>query len=254
MTLLNLEPALTYHYQIRSEPPIGPATLSEDHTFTTLSLTPEIIDAKFRRITDTLAEIEWQTNLPTRSSIVYEETATGKQETIEDASFLKSHQVTLEHLTPSTNYSIRIKALDEGANASVSSVLPFSSGISLNPPLISQVRISSALIPDRVTTVQTIISWKTDKPATSRVRFGQGTAGELSGETPLESALTFDHVVITTAFRPSSVYQLVAESGDGQGRVGKSDIYLVLAPTPKRSAVDLILQNLDTTFGFINRR
>jgi hypothetical protein len=254
--LIDLEPSTVYHYQIRSKAQLGDWSKSEDRTFTTLSLTPEISDVKFLEITENTATISWATNLPTKARIEITNLRTGEKQTEEDPNFVRDHVFTIKGLTVSTDYTLQIIVEDESGQTSKSSVLPFTTSISLNPPVISEVRISTALIPGRTERVQTIISWKTDKPATSRVFYEEGiskNSKELSLSTPLDSNLVTEHIIITTAFKPGKIYRLRVQSIDAFNNESYSRDYTILTPRPKQSVLNLIIRNFEETFGFIKK-
>lgn len=123
-----------------------------------------------------------------------------------------------------------------------------------NPPEITQVRTTTSLIPDRVNTVQTIISWKTDKPASSQVLFADIGQADFKELTDGDSVLIKEHVAITTNLKPGSYYRIKVLSVDAGGHATESDIYTIMTPKPKESIVDLILSNLESTFGFLKQK
>ncbi|MFH1657024.1 MAG: fibronectin type III domain-containing protein, partial [bacterium] len=255
VTLNNLKTETTYHFQVRSKSPLGDWAKSSDKTFTTLSLLPQISRARLVAISETSVTLQWNTNLPTQTKIDVIDASTGAKTIKEDNNYLKEHQLTIDNLDISTDYSLQIFSTDEQSNESSSEILSFSTTLSLEPSIISQVRINTALIPGKVERVQAIISWKTNKPATSRVLYeeGAGRGDVLGGSTSLDSALEFDHIVITTAFKPGKVYRFRVESVDAFGNVSISRDYTILTPKPKESVLDLIINNFEQTFGFLNR-
>jgi len=249
--LQNLAPSTTYHYQVRSQSLVGTASLSSDRTFTTTSLVPDISNIKFEKILESEATLTWKTDLPTKSQIEIKDNSTGKITKVDDPSFVKEHTYTANNLNYSTGYTFTVNAIDNDGNTSNPSIIPFSTTVSTEAPKISNVRITSSIIPDRIETTQSIISWKSDKPATSRVLFAQGTSDNLDQSTPTETNLVRDHIIVTTLLKPGTIYKIVVESGDAAGNATKSEPYTVLTQKPKGSVVDLIFKNLDTTFGFM---
>ncbi len=248
-----LEPEVLYHYQVRSRAKFSEWATSEDNTFTTLSVTNEVADVSFVSIEERQVTLRWETVLPTRTTIELTNQTTGQLIAYDFESYLKEHEVTLEGLFPQTEYTLQIFAEDETGATVSSSVLPFSTVISGEPPEISRLSISTSIVPGRVEKVQTIISWKTDKPATSRIYYEEGISEqeELPFFTPLEEELVIDHIVITTAFRPGRVYRFRAESIDAGGNRSVSQDYTILTPRPKESIIDLIVKNFSEIFGFI---
>jgi len=253
--LVGLKPNTLYHFQVRSKGKLGGWAKSKDFTFKTLSLLPEISDVKFLSIKETEITLSWLTSVPTKSIIEITNLRTGEKIIQEDPNFLKAHQIRVQNLEIGTNYHLQIKAIDEKGNEALSSVFPFSTSISKNPPIISNIRVVSSLIPGRIERVQTIITWKTDKPATSRVFWQEGISKrkELPFKTPLDKKLTLDHIVITTAFRPGKVYQFKVESIDSFGNRSLSKPFTILTPQPRQSVVELILKHFEETFGFLKR-
>ena len=254
--LKNLKPSTTYHFQVQSKPKVGPVGKSQDFTFTTLSQKPEIKNIKFTQITETTVTLEWKTTLPTKTEINVIETKTGKKFVQKDESFLINHKLTIKNLTPATSYSLQIIAQDEKGNKSISSILPFSTTVSKKPPKIYQVRFNTALIPGKREKVQTIISWKTDKPATSRVWYEEGVNVKTkmpSFSTPLDPNLVLHHIVITTNFKPGKVYRIKVESQDAFKNVSYSRDFTILTPKPRENVLDLIIKNFEKTFGFFRK-
>jgi alpha-tubulin suppressor-like RCC1 family protein len=248
-----LEPQTIYHYSVQSKGQLGDWAKSPDATFVTTSLLSEIEELKFDSIGTTEVVLSWNTSLPTRTSIEVTDTATGEAFTYEDPSLLKEHTVALGDLNLSTNYVLQIVAEDEDGNISSSSVLPFTTQASLVPAVIDQVRTTTALVPGQIERVQTIISWKTDKPATSRVLFEEGVSAstELAQSTPLQPNLVKDHIVVTTQFKPGKVYRFRIESIDGIGNISTSKDYTILTPRPQENVLDLIINNFEESFGFL---
>ena len=250
-----LKPSTVYHFQVRSKGKIGDWAKSKDATFKTLSLTPKVAGVEFLSIKETQAILKWETALPTKTNIELTNSNTGEVIQLQDPSFLRNHIFTLDKLTPSTNYIVKIVSKDEQGVKSESSLIPFSTSMSKNPPVILNVRVSSALIPGKVERVQSIISWQTDKPSTSRIYYQEGisTAKELPLKTPLDRKMVTSHIVITTNFKPGKVYQFRAESIDTAQHRALSKSYTILTPQPKQSVIDLILKNLEQTFGFLKK-
>jgi alpha-tubulin suppressor-like RCC1 family protein len=250
-----LEPQQVYHYSVQSKAPLGDWAKSPDATFTTTSLLSEIADLAFTKIGTDSVILSWETTLPTRTNIEVTDTVTGEVFTYDDASLLKKHVVELGDLNLSTSYVLQVVAEDEDGNVSSSSVLPFTTQASLVPAVIDQVRTSTSLVPGQIERVQTIISWKTDKPATSRILFEEGVSAstELAQSTPLQTNLVKDHIVVTTQFQPGKVYRFRIESIDGLGNRSVSKDYTILTPAPEENVLDLILDNFEDSFGFLKQ-
>lgn len=253
VTLSNLEPNTTYHFSARSQGPIGPVSVSGDKTFQTTALFPAISNLRFDDINETSATLSWETDVPTKTTITLTNTKTGYATSTKETAYAKEHTFVVPKLDIANPYTVSILATDSDGNVSKPSVLPFTTVLSREAPKISRVRISTALIPDKAQTAQSIISWKTDKPATSKVWFGEGSVTELKQSTETNDALVTDHIVVTTLLKPGTAYTLKVESGDSAGNISQSDRYSVLTPKVAGSVVDLIFGNFNKTFGFLRK-
>ncbi|MBU1684391.1 fibronectin type III domain-containing protein, partial [Patescibacteria group bacterium] len=253
--LTNLKPATEYNYQVRSKAEIGGWSESPNQTFLTASIFPEILDLKLISIQETEVELTWKTSLPTKSEVEVIDVKTGEKVIQKFPSFQREHLETIKNLQPFTDYTLQIKIQDEIENQSFSSIMPFSTSISKNPPIIFNVRVKTSLIPGKVEKVQVIISWQTDKPATSRIYYQEGLSNkqELANSTLLDKELVLKHNVVNTSFSQGKVYQFKIESIDGFNNKSYSKNYVVLTPKPKESIIDLIVKHFEQTFGFLKK-
>ena len=248
-----LEPETMYHVQTRSKGRFGPAGESLDTVFTTTSITPDIADVQIEEINETGVQLGWQTNIPTRSVVTVTDTVSGDAEVFDNPNFLRDHTFETDNLSPSTGYTAQITSIDEEGTESESSVLSFFTVLNDNPPEISDVRVITSLIPGKVEQVQTIISWRTNKPSSSKILFDEGVRqdGELTQATSNDASLKRDHIIISSAFAPGKVYSYKVESTDSGGNKAESESYTLLTPRPQESVVDLIVNNLEEMFGFL---
>jgi hypothetical protein len=253
--LQNLSPNTVYHFEVRSRPVLGSWSKSGDNVFKTESLSPQISDFRFGNISDTKVEVYWKTSLPTMSKLQLTDASSGRRFEYEEASYLRDHKFTLAELKTATSYNLSIISIDEEGNDSASHTIPFSTIVSDLPPIISQVRVNTSLIPGKIEKVQAIITWKTSKPATSRIYFEEGTSSsrELKQSTSIDPVLKTEHVVIATVFKPGRAYRFRAESIDALNNASVSKDFTILTPKPKQTVVELILQNFEQTFSFLIR-
>jgi alpha-tubulin suppressor-like RCC1 family protein len=248
----SLNPNTTYHYQVKSKSEFGNGTNSTDFTFTTLSINSEIRDLKFNDIGEKSINVSWQTNFESRAMIEIIDAMSGKSiEKSEEKGFDKSHNFKASDLQTSTNYKLKIITVAKDGTLSKESIYPFATSTSSKPPEISNVRISNALISGAVEQVQTIVSWKTDKPSTSRIVYDDGSAKELKLATSLDKSLVTDHIVVTTVLKPGKVYKFKTESVDTGGNISLSKDYIIMTPKPQESVINLIISNFTQSFSFI---
>jgi 6-phosphogluconolactonase (cycloisomerase 2 family) len=255
VALTGLEPGTTYHYQVRSQSSLGPVAKIDGGIFTTPSLSAEIADVKFEELSESEAVLSWKTSLPTKTIIDITNNITGETLNKEDLSFLIDHQFKVVELEPGTSYTLQVKAQDEAGNISLSSLFPFSTQLSLNPPAIFQTRVTASLVPGTPERVQTIFTWQTDKPATSRVLYQEGAIieSEPSKSTLLSDVLVMSHMVIITGMNPGSVYTFQVESVDALGNISLSKIHTILTPQPSENIIDLIFNSFQETFRFLKK-
>jgi hypothetical protein len=148
-----------------------------------------------------------------------------------------------------------IKARDKIGNEVISDVYRFTTAIDTRPPAISSLKIE-AVVPaktgEQAAGAQIIVSWNTDKPATSQVEFGEGTGGNYSQKTQEETTLKQNHLVVISDLTPSKVYSIRALSRDKAGNIGKSNGNNTLTPKSVDSALDIVITILSDAFGFLN--
>lgn len=251
--LLGLQPNTTYHIQARSKDKFGPVVNSQDVVFTTTALTPEITDLSISTANDDTVIITWKTTVPTRRTVVITDTDTGEDNLYTDGSYIKSHTLELADLSPSSNYAVTITGTDENGESVTSPLTPFSTITTNNPPEISDVKVVTSLISGKVEKVQTIISWRTDKPSDSKVLYIQGVSSSENTELLeiVDDRLTREHILITSAFSPGQVYKYKISSSDIANNTAESQDFTLLTPKPQESVIDLIVKNVEDMFGFL---
>ncbi|MDD5738989.1 MAG: fibronectin type III domain-containing protein [Candidatus Pacebacteria bacterium] len=253
--LTGLTPSTLYHFQAKSKNSLGIQATSKDLTFETTSLTPKISGANLMSVGETEIQLSWKTDMPSKSEIEITDITTGEKIIKKDESYLIDHQFKIESLMPLTNYNLKITSQSENGIVATSQVLPFSTVVGSDPPVISQVRISASLVPGKVEKIQTIITWKTNKPSTSQFYFNEGFTDDegVKQSNELDKKLVNDHIIITTILKPGKVYQFQVESQDAGGNTTISPKYVFLTPKPKQDVIDLIIKNFEDNFGFMKK-
>lgn len=259
VTIPNLESATVYHFQIRSKAKVGPEGKSRDFVFETRAELPQILNYSFRRITESSITVSWTTNVLSTSLVRYTPfdgttLVESQSSTQGKPDFVKEHEVTVTNLKANTNYLIEISSADV-TGASTSKVIgTVRTTIDTNAPQITKVRSESTIFPGRVERTQTIIFWETDEPSTSQVFWKEGVAkGDLNETSRLDQSYTTSHVVVLTTFKPGSVYRFQVESVDPANNKSRSTDFTILTPQKGETVIDLIIQNFQDIFGFLNR-
>jgi len=204
IALTNLEPTTTYHFRIKGTSATDNSLISsEDYTFSTQAL-PQITNESIKKITDNSTKITFTTNIDTDTTILYKPLK--QEETIEYLSkgkpdLARTHEITLDSLEFGTEYDIQIKAKDAYGNEVTKQLPTFTTGIDLEPPIITLLRTENALVSGKKDKIQTIIIWKTDEPSTTQIMYQEGidlARTELKEKTQEDKSLSKDHVVVLT--------------------------------------------------------
>lgn len=228
-----------YHFQVITADSSGYTTTTVDDTFRTLGgpdLTPPTIsNIRVINITENSADVLWDTNEPATSRVEYGLTTSYGLSTATLAALVTSHSVPLSGLLPNTLYHFRVFSTDSSGNEAVSVDGTFTTLIAVPPPVISDIRVIN------ITVNSGIVTWQTDKAATSRVRYGLRTSYEL-GNSYLAGLVTA-HSVPLTSLLPNTVYHFEVSSADALGHTATStDQTFITLPdrTPPTNVSDFL--------------
>ncbi|MFA7286531.1 MAG: fibronectin type III domain-containing protein [Patescibacteria group bacterium] len=253
VTLNNLESNTVYHYQIRSREQVGKTARSQDRTFKTLPLAPEIVRLNISTVTENSITLSWKTNVPTKTEIEYTNVAQSEKRSQGDPQFTTNHQFTVNNLLGDTEYSLIVRAEDETGVKVVSKPLRTKTGRDEIPPVITNVRTEVNLAGEDGASAQAIVTWRTDESATSQVLYEEGalTRDEFGQRTEAGTERESLHVVVLSNLRPATVYRYRALSIDASGNESVSKDFTLLTPQRKQSVLNLIVNNFEQTFGFL---
>lgn len=254
VTVYGLDPSTEYHYEVSSQGTLGDAGTSGDLTFTTNAVLPNILNPHLVSVDEHDATVSWGTPLPSSGNVTYEDLTTRQSASVGDPAFLVTHIIQLTGLIFQTRYSLTIQATNQAGDIVTSQPLYFVTTKNLVPPVISQVNDDSTLYPGQDTTVQTVISWQTDEPASCNLSYeagGGGTATDITSTTP-ETAFLLKHVNVITNFEPATVYKYWVTCTDQDGNATSSQDFVLLTPQQQKSIVDIIIDNFQGTFGWLN--
>jgi len=259
VVIYDLEPDTVYHYQIRGQSILGSEYKSGDFTFKTLSETIRITNYVIERLSVKKAKFKWFTNMEADSFLAYtpyrnERLAANERQTVSDPTMATTHEVIVDNFERGTTYDIELVSRDTEGNAAIEQIKAFSTAKDDLPPQITQVRTDSAISPGKNAKVQTVISWITNEPSTSRVYYqkGFGKKGELLEEaTKLDKNYTKKHVAVITKFDSGAVYQFRVESIDSGGNVALSRVHTVFTPRRRETVFQVIMKNIEEIFGWM---
>jgi len=204
-----LAPASTYHFRAVSTDVFDRTAVSGDHVLETAPSPLEIASVTVSGVGPTWVVIDWTTTRPATSRVEYGLTDGYGQESSEDTLAVVEHSVMLTGLIDGTPYHFRVHSRDGYGQDAFSSDSTFTT-MELEPtgpPIIGDV----AALAECMSSV--VVTWTTDRPATSRVRYG--TKGELDCSTQLDPVLVTDHVVRVGPVAPRHEYTFVVLSACG---------------------------------------
>jgi len=221
VTLTGLTADTTYYFRVGSTDGFnnGPTT-SNEVNFTTESssdTTDPIITTPptVTGITKTTAVIEWQTDEPSNSLVDYGLTTSyGSQSTLAD--YVTNHSVTLAGLTEGTDYHFRVGSTDTVGNGpTYSNDCTFKTEtVDDQPP-----QITSSPTVTNITDATAVITWETDEPCNSMVRYDTTSrsawADYLSSEN--DAGMVANHSVTVTGLTANQTYYFMVGSTDAFG-------------------------------------
>jgi hypothetical protein len=174
------------------------------------SATPKITHVRVLGISDKGAVITWSTDIPANSVVRYGLTV-NYNNAPSNGDMVTEHSVTLTGLRSNTDYHFRVESTDQpGVNPTTSMDYTFTTKALADtiPPTITDLKIEG------VTATTAVISWKTDEPSDTRLRYGTDlnyAFVEGDGKDKLE------HRVVLRYLTPSTFYYIEAQSSDNRG-------------------------------------
>ncbi len=257
--LTDLLDGTTYHFEIQLEDASGTIYTFEDHQFSTLPR-PKISTIQIDQVAGTAQPtilVSWISNTDISSIVTYPLGNLGaSKDNIDVALTHGNHQMLLSGLDPKTTYQLIVKGRDKVGNEAVSDTQTFTTATDTRPPYISALAIEGSSIPSVASSgqpqvAQLVVTWNTDKAATSQVEYGEGTGNSYSQKTQQDGNYTFNHLVIISGLTPSKVYHVKALSVDKYGNSGESVDTVTITPNATSNALNLVIGNLQQAFGFL---
>jgi len=237
VTITGLQPSTSYYYRVGSTDVLGNGPdLNQDATnpsvlgeFATEEgpdiLAPFISALRVYFVTNTTALITWETDEPSNSLVQYGIMSDEWDDYLfeeGDSVMEKSHSITITGLQPSTSYYFRAGSTDANGNgpwlnARESNPSDEATFVSADGPDVSAPQISGLSI-QSLSGATALISWTTDEPGNSQVRYdtGRGVWQDYQfGES--DAGMTTEHSVVITGLSPSTLYYLRVSSTDASG-------------------------------------
>jgi len=256
VVLDNLIEGTPYHLRIAGEDEEANVYYSDEYTFETLP-TPKILNLKLQQVsgmaTATL-RLLWSSNTLISTVVSYYPTAYPER-AIDSVSLAlkKNHEVILKNLIDDTEYTLIIKGKDSAGNESKTETRKTKTSNDMRPPEIQNMNVEATIVGvGDSAKAQIVVSWDTDEPASTQVEYAQGTGTGYDQTTQEDSNLTTNHTVTITSLTPAKIYHLRASSKDKAGNIGQSFDTVIITPKSTKDALNLVIENLSKTFGFLN--
>jgi peroxiredoxin len=176
---------------------------------------PVIQKVSFSDMTAASATITWQTNRPATSQVTICN-SDGCVSTELDESLVNDHSTTLTDIKPNTKYQLTIISRDKHESEARLALELITQPKHYEVPLaISEIKISDT------SASSVTVSWKTDRPATSQIEYGENDTYSLV--TPPDNELTTNHSMSLFDLKPGTIYHLRVKSEDGGGNAAMSE-------------------------------
>ncbi len=259
--IYNLTADTLYHFQLRSKPEMGPTARSRDFTFKTTLEALTITSFFSQIINDQTAAFKWVTNANSDSAVTFAPyynnvPAMDQAKTVRSTDQTVIHEIQIEEFVGGTQYFVEILSKDSDGNVARENFERFTTAKDDLPPVVDHIKADSTIFVDQGNKIQTIISWLTNEPSTSRVFYQEGVhAGnsELSESTSENTNYTKEHVMVITKFKPGIVYSFKVGSIDSGGNETLSKVHTFMTAKKKDSIIQIIMNILENTFGWMNK-
>lgn len=169
---------------------------------------PVIFNIQVINITQTTAEVTWETDESANSLVGYGPTIAYENGTIFNPSLVVLHSMPLSGLTPDTLYHSYITSQDAVGNSATTPDFTFRTLAPARAPFISNIRVVA------ITDSTAVVLWDTDIPATSLVDYGETIA---YGSNVSTGGFIVNHAVALSGLTPSTLYHFRVTSAEPGG-------------------------------------
>jgi hypothetical protein len=251
--LIGLESFTDYSFKVQSTDSLGVLGESRNFTFKTKASLPDIRNLRIVKVEENSATIAWDTTVPAKALIEYQDLTTGIQNSIGRPTLATTHQMRIADLTLGTRYVAFVVAENSGGDRVRSQPITFITTRDSAPPIISNVTNESTIFPGGESRIQTIVEWRTDEPAYCTMTYREGVAGGVDPITLEDEEVNYTerHVKVIIDFASATVYQFWLNCTDEAGNTIQSENYVLFTPVQEKNIIDLILENFESTFGWV---
>ncbi|MCA9361250.1 fibronectin type III domain-containing protein [Candidatus Kaiserbacteria bacterium] len=251
--LIGLESYTDYSFKVISTDSVGVEGESRNFTFKTKASLPDIRNLRIVKVEEDSATIAWDTTVPAKALIEYQDLTTGVQNSIGRPTLATTHQMRIADLTLGTRYVAFAISENSGGDRVRSQPITFITSRDTAPPIISNVTNESTIFPGGESRIQTIVEWRTDEPAYCSMTYREGVAGGVDPIVVEDEQINYTerHVQVVVDFAPATVYQFWLNCTDEAGNAVQSENFVLFTPIQEKNIIDLILENFESTFGWV---
>jgi hypothetical protein len=244
-----LIPGTKYFYRVRVKDANEVEYTSQEYSFTAV-LKPKISNMQVKNITPYSATVSWDTNVDTETIINWGKTvAYGEKRGTQGLS--KVHEIKIDNLEDNQEYHYQILAKDETGNEVADTDKIVRTPLDTEGPKITNAKTDILPMGENDTTASVIISWQTNKPATTLVEYDEGIiGGNYNNQSTEDTTLNTSHTVIIKGLKPASSFHYRMVSADKRSNTTQSQDYTFVTPTKEKSILQLILKSLEETFAW----
>jgi len=244
-----LIPGTKYYYRVRVKDANEVEYTSQEYSFTAV-LKPKISNMTVKNITPYSVTIAWDTNVDTETIINWGKTAAyGEKRGKSGVS--KVHEIVVDKLDDNQEYHYQILAKDDAGNEVADTDKLVRTPLDTEGPKITGVKIDVLPMGESDTTSSIIVSWQTNKPASTLVEYGEGVIGGTYDKSSVEdTTLNNSHTVIIKGLTPASSYHYRLVSADKRANKTISQDYTFVTPSKEKSILQLIIKSLEETFSW----
>jgi chitodextrinase len=213
---------------------------------------PRISHVRVLGVSDKGAVVTWVTDIPANSVVRYGTTVNYNNAPF-NSELVTIHSITLSGLRPSTEYHFQVNSTNAPGSYSVSKDYLFTTKELPDniPPTITEVSVEG------VTATTAVISWRTDEPSDTRLRYGT-TTDYMFVEGDSRDAL--DHRVVLKGLTLDTKYFFMVQSSDSHGNgpsqeagaFQTSTTYDTVAPTISNLKVEGVTDTLAIVEWYTN--
>lgn len=251
--IIGLNPFTEYSFKVISTDEFNIRGESRNYTFQTKATAPDIRNLRVVKVEENAATLAWDTTVPAKALVEYQDQTTGAQNSVGRPTLATTHQMRLADLTLGTRYVAFVTAENSGGDRERSQPIQFITVRDIAPPIITNVTNESTLFPGSESRIQTIVAWDTDEASSCLMTYQEGVAGGTEPFTIEKEFVEYNtsHVEVVTDFAPATVYQFYLTCTDEAGNSVQSENFVLFTPIQEKNIIDLILENFESTFGWV---